>query len=373
MTWTRSTLAEYMGDCVLYRRLEPTCEGQRGLGDLWAEAGLERYYIPRKTTPEYARVLLLLLAEAQRARGVQRPIERALFIGDTILNDGTAARFLGDHLPMRAFIGADRAHVPAAATWQGGLFVANRWATLGDWYAEVRAAGFGGDEATAVLVDLDKTAIGARGRNDGAIDAARVRAMLRTLRGALGEGLGEAAFRAVYDPLNQPARHCFTADNQDYLAYITLMVTGGVFSAQDLWAELDAGTLATVEEFAARCDARRGAMGEGLRQAHDEVCGGIAAQDPTPFKAFRRREYLETVAAMDALPDEAPVEEVLAGEIVLTEEVASLCRHLAARGALVMGLSDKPDEASLPTPAHVARGCRPLHRTRMKVYGDAVI
>jgi hypothetical protein len=200
-----------------------------------------------------------------------------------------------------------------------------------------------------------------------------VRAMLRTLRGALGEGLGEAAFRAVYDPLNQPARHCFTADNQDYLAYITLMVTGGVFPAEDLWAELDAGTLATVEEFAARCDARRGAMGEGLRAAHDEVCGGIAAQDPTPFKAFRRREYLETVAAMDALPDEAPVEEVLAGEIVLTEEVASLCRHLAARGALVMGLSDKPDEASLPTPAHVARGCRPLHRTRMKVYGDAVI
>ena len=39
MTWTRSTLAEYMGDCVLYRRLEPTCEGQRGLGDLWADRG----------------------------------------------------------------------------------------------------------------------------------------------------------------------------------------------------------------------------------------------------------------------------------------------------------------------------------------------
>ena len=100
---------------------------------------------------------------------------------------------------------------------------------------------------------------------------------------------------------------------------------------------------------------------------------GIAAQDPTPFKAFRRREYLETVGRMDVLPDGAPVEEVLAQEIVITAEVASVARHLASRGALVMGISDKPDEASIPTPEQAAGGRQPIHRTRMKEFGEAVV
>lgn len=372
MTWAKSTLADFMADCVLYRNLEPTCEGQRGLHALWSEAGLERYYIPRKTTPEYARALLLLLGEAQRARGVTRPIERALLIGDTLLNDGTAARHLGEHLPMRGFIGADRPEEPAACAWQDVLMVANRWGALADFYGGVQEAGYPCDETTALLIDLDKTALGARGRNDGVIDTARVRAMRRTLRSALDGTLDEAAFRHVYDALNQPTYHCFTGDNQDYLAYITLMVLGGVCPADALWAGLEAGTLRTIEELAALCDARRGAMPEGLRAAHDEVCRGIAAQDPTPYKGFRRREFLETVASMDVLPDDAPAEEVLAREIVITEEVASLARHLAAQGVLVMGVSDKPDEASLPTPASAARGCQPIHRTTMKVYGDPI-
>ena len=92
--------------------------------------------------------------------------------------------------------------------------------------------------------------------------------------------------------------------------------------------------------------------------------------DPTPYKAFRRAEYVETVGAMDVLPDGASAEQVLAREIVITAEVASMAAHWAAQGALVLGLSDKPDEASLPTPEHAASGWQPLHRAVMKVYGQ---
>jgi hypothetical protein len=39
---------------------------------------------------------------------------------------------------------------------------------------------------------------------------------------------------------------------------------------------------------------------------------------------------------------------------------------------LIFGLSDKPDEASLPTPEQVIEGYRPLHQTVMKVYGEEI-
>ena len=86
-----------------------------------------------------------------------------------------------------------------------------------------------------------------------------------------------------------------------------------------------------------------------------------------------KREYLETVGRMDALPDDAAAQDVLAREIVITAEVASLATHLAAQGVLVFGISDKPDEASIPTPEQAAEGRQPIHRTRMKVYGQAVV
>jgi hypothetical protein len=40
-----------------------------------------------------------------------------------------------------------------------------------------------------------------------------------------------------------------------------------------------------------------------------------------------------------------------------------------ARGALLFGLSDKPDEASLPSEARAAEGCRSLHETATHVVG----
>ena len=114
-------------------------------------------------------------------------------------------------------------------------------------------------------------------------------------------------------------------------------------------------------------------MSSGLLQAQAEVRRGLEVQDPTPFKTFRRGEYLETVGRMDVLPDGTDETVVLANEIVITAEVASVAEHMRRRGVLVIGISDKPDEASVPLPADAERGGRAIHRTTMKVYGERVV
>lgn len=370
MTWQKGMLADWMGEFIAYRNLQPAHPQVPGLGAIWQQAGMDHYYVPRKTSPEYADVLACMLREAQRVRGVAAPLERVLFIGDTLMNDGTAAQNVGRHWPMLGFIGADRLQQDARIEWQGPLMVANRWRALTEFVEWVQREGIPGDERTALLIDLDKTSLGARGRNDKVIDNARVRAVERTMQAALGEQFDAQAFRAVYDRLNQPDYHYFTADNQDYLAYICLMVNGGVYPSDELWAGLERGELTDVVQFANICESRRGSMSPGLLTAQEEVLRGIKAEDPTPFKGFRRGEYLETVACMDVLPDDAPEAEVLRCEITITAEVVSVARYMAERGVLVFGLSDKPDEASAPTPEYAAQGYQPIHRTVMKIAGE---
>ncbi len=369
MTWQRGTLADVMDDWLVYRSLEPVDDRVPGLRQAWAEIGFDHYALPRKTTPEYAQALYHFLRAAQSARGVA-PLQRLLFIGDTLMNDGTAARNLGRYLPMLGFIGAERPSEAPRFELNNGLMVANRWGHLADFQRWVREAGMIYDEQTALLIDLDKTSLGARGRNDKVIDAARVEAVESTMREALGDRFDVSTFRAVYEPLNQPEYHPFTADNQDYLAYICLMALGGVCDAEELWAGLRNQALRNINDLVTLAEARRSCMSAGLLAAHDEVRQGIAHEDPTPFKAFRRDEYFKTVARMDVLPDDATESEVLAGEIVLTAEVLSVARHLRESGVLVFGLSDKPDEASIPLPEDARRGYRAIHRTPMKIVGQ---
>jgi len=225
-------------------------------------------------------------------------------------------------------------------------------------------------EETAVLVDVDKTFIGARGRNDGVIDTARIEAVRIIAEEALADIFDEERFTAVYGRLYQPKYHHLTADNQDYLAYISLMVMGDVFPAGEFWTALEVGHLTGFTQFVTVCDSRRGRMPEGLALVHREVVGYMRQGDPTPFKSFRYREYATTVARMDCLPDDTPRGNVLAGEIVITDEVGQAVEGLAECGALIFGTSDKPDEASNP-PSELAHSTRsqPIHRVLMKVVG----
>ena len=72
---------------------------------------------------------------------------------------------------------------------------------------------------------------------------------------------------------------------------------------------------------------------------------------------------------MGHLGPTATLETVLTQEIVITQEVRKAALAWRQSGALIFGLSDKPDEASIPTAAAAADGNLPLHRVRMKVVG----
>lgn len=368
----RASLHDLLGDLVVYRNLEPADERLRTPQlpppppQSW---GGKRGGIPRKTEPAYAEAILRILSQAQALRS-DKPLQRLIYIGDTAMNDGQAIRNLGQHLPIHGFIGHERIGESRKVEVEDRLMLANRWAALADFIHFLQREGFAFDEATAVLLDLDKTAFGARGRNSHAIDAARVEAVRRTVEEVLGGDFDEEEFRAVYDELNQPQYHPFTADNQDYLAYICLMVSGGVYDFTRLLADLDAERLSSFAQFIEACAQRT--IGDELAPVHREVYANFQRGDPTPFKSFRYREYEETVRRMDCLPNDVGEERVLAEEIVITREVADVCRFLRGKGALLFGLTDKPDESSIPRPELAQKGYLPLHRVTMKVAGNSI-
>lgn len=367
--YLRKRLADFLDERVIYRNLDPSDSNLPRLADIWQEVGLDSLRVPRKTEPVYAATIYRFLQAAQAQRGLP-PLERLLFVGDTLMNDSTAAKNLNEYLPLRGFIGADRLGEAAGFKLEGPLMLANRWQTLVDFLAWVKAEGFEPNQRMALLLDLDKTTHGARGRNDKMIDQARVNAVRLTVEELLGGSFDEVAFRSVYDRLIQAQYHPFTADNQDYVAYISLMIVGQIYPAERFWADLTEGRLSGFHQFVTLCDARQAQMSAGLLTAHREVTGHMAKSDPTPFKSFRFREYQTTVAMMDALPDEAPLADVLSQEIVMTGEVAEFAEQLAAQGVLTFGVSDKPDEASIPTPEVAVQGALPLHQMVMKVVGS---
>jgi hypothetical protein len=356
-------LHEIVGDLVVYRNLVPADERLPSIAELREGLGLEANAMPRKAEPAYGRVVAEMF---RRARALDLPraaIRRLVYVGDTQMNDGTAFRNLcaaGDW-PGWAFIGCDDLQRAPQIQVEDSLYVANRWSALAGFPDFLESQGFALDSGTVLVIDVDKTVIGARGRNDRVIDAARVEGIERTVSDLLGPHLDGHAFAEAYDELNQPAYHAFTADNQDYLAYVCLVLGAGLFDLDDLIRQIRRGTLSRFADLIAKVQARRSELAStGLTPVHDDMWRCVEVGDPTPFKAFRHNEYLTTVARFGSLPS-ATAEEVLSRRIAITQEVRELAAVLRGRGALIFGVSDKPDEASLPRPEQAGNGLKPLH------------
>ena len=366
-----ATLYEILGERVVYRNLIPADKRIPPLSELWDGLGLD-HRIPRKTEPDYARIVAEMMRQARTIDLPGVPIERLLFIGDTLLNDGTAFHNIcaaGEWVGW-GFIGRDTPDQPPQVKIEDGIYVTNRWSTLPDFLRFVEQNGVALDERTAAVIDIDKTAIGARGRNDGVINAARVEGVQRTVADLLGSDFNLDAFRVAYDELNQSPYYGLTADNQDYLAYICLILGAGLFELDALVDAVEDGTMQGFADFIGQVQHRREELGpSGLTSIHDDVWACVQAGDPTPFKAFRYNEYLTTAARFGDLAG-ASTEEVLKSRIAITQEVREAGLALQARGVLTFGLSDKPDEASVPSEAQASQGMRPLHRLETLVVGS---
>ena len=373
-TYGRTSMHEFLGDSVVYRNLIPLDDRLPPLAEIGPRVGLAAGAIPRKSEPEYARVLAELLREARAIEAPGTPIRQLIYVGDTRMNDGTAFVNIcrAGAWPGLAFIGADRdapAQVDLDSQGDSTLYVANRWAMVADFDRYCRDQGFPLEEQTAIVVDMDKTAMGARGRNDHIIDRARVEAVRRTVGQLLGEDFDAASFQTAYDCLNQSEFHPFTADNQDYLAYICLILGGGLHPLETVVSEVRAGRLATFKQFLGQIDDRALDLPAGLQPIHHQIVERVQQGDPTPFKAFRYNEYLTTIERFGHVDDGAPAEELLDREIVITQEVREVALAWLNQGALLFGLSDKPDEASIPNESQVSQGYQPIHRAQTHAVG----
>ena len=368
-----TTMSEFFCDFVIYRRLEPADERLPGLPELWPGLGWPAYRIPRKSEPDYARVVVEMLRCARRLEATGSELRRLIYIGDTRMNDGTAFANLCEAggWEGQAFICAEKPSELPDVSVEERLCLANRWSALGDFLTHVQQTGIPLDAGTVAVVDMDKTTVGARGRNDKVIDNARVQAVHETVAGLLGDHFDAGAFRHAYDTLNEPAYHTFTGDNQDILAYLCLVISGGLVALEDLIAGFQSRQIASFDTFIRSMDDQRNALeAAGLLPIHRDVRNAWETGDPTPFKAFRYCEYETTARLFDPSPAEGPAETLLQERILITEEVRSAALHLKQCGVLVFGLSDKPDEASVPSEQQRSEGWQPLHRLQTHSAGE---
>ena len=135
-------------------------------------------------------------------------------------------------------------------------------------------------------------------------------------------------------------------------------------------AQVRFGQMTSFAQFIAAVETDRLLLPPELLDIHAEIYANVQKGDPTPFKAFRRTEYRTTLSRFGCAANDDPLEKLLSEEIVITQEVRAIALAWRERGALLFGLSDKPDEASIPTPALAAQGYPPLHRAVTHAVGE---
>ena len=373
----RAKLADFFGDMVIYRNLEPLDRRLPGLKSAGYRMDVSNERIPRKQEPEYAKAAIWFAKQAQKLRKVNVELSEILFIGDTFFNDGRAYTNMRTITEWAGacFIGSEKAKDSPAAEVNGdNIFNTNRWAALSDWAKWLLDQDLHVDSRTVAIVDIDKTALGAKGRNDHVINEARLEGIFRTMDAVLGDNFDRATFEHHYHELNRGKYHFLTEDNQDYLAYICMVLNAGLIDYQEILNETANGSLDNFEQFLRWVNSRmmiRPMSGENLRQVHEAVVGAVHVGDPTPFKRFRRQEFITTVERMGNVADSATVEEMLAQEITLTNEVCELVEWFKTRNVLLLSLSDKPDEASCPDP-HTSPELPPVHKAPTHRVGSTI-
>lgn len=370
-----STVSDFLGDQIVFRNLQPCDLRLPGISALRDRLNFPDNFLPRKSMPEYGEVITVMVKSANQIFHPGGGLRRIVYIGDTRMNDGQAFLNICRSSGWEgfAFIGADRPGPQNITLEQENsetIYTASRWKALTEFNEFLMAKDFWIDDQTAVLYDLDKTILGARGRNDKVIDAKRLEAAHDTLLDALGADYNPAAFKEAYNTFNQVAFHAFTADNQDYLVYICLILSSGLISISDLIRTVREDKLIYFSDFLTYVNENQLSLSPKVREIHRSVSERVRSGDPTPFKAFRYNEFKRTVQHMGRLPEDSSIDQILAEEIVITGEIQALAKQWQSQGATLFGLSDKPDEAILPSKALVAEGYLPIHCTPTHVIGE---
>jgi uncharacterized protein YeeX (DUF496 family) len=365
-----TSISEFVDDFIVYRNLNPVDPRLPRLSGIRPLINLDSRYTPRKSEPAYGHVIAHLLNLARQINLPGTKINRIVYIGDTQMNDGNAFRNIcaAANVNGAAFIGSENDSPPAvqiSGDQNHPIYAANRWQMLSNFVEYCEAQNIEINEETALVLDLDKTALGARGRNDKVIDRIRMKSARDTLEAALGNKFNLTTFEEIYHNFNQTKFHPFTTDNQDYLVYLCLVILSGLVSKEALQQQIQSQSEFSFEQFVNAVDRNSSQLSENIRDIHKTFIDALKDQDPTPFKAFRRTEYLNTIEAMQIhSPNEDLIADYLEHNITITQEVRETALKFKEAGSIVFALSDKPDEASLPQSEDRISGKNPIHRTQ---------
>ena len=143
----------------------------------------------------------------------------------------------------------------------------------------------------------------------------------------------------------------------------------GVEQLAGLVNRIWAGELRTFPQFIAEVEVCEFALGPSLRSLHGQIYEAVCAGDPTPFKAFRYNEFLATLARMGHLPELGP----FAG-FPVTRDPDQPAKYATwpwngRRWCIDLRVSDKPDEASIPSTELQEQGFVALHQKRTQCWG----
>lgn len=357
-----AAISDLLDDFVAYRSLRPADPRLPGLAEIRPGS------VPRKGDMAYAEIVAEILRAARRLTQPLAELRRVLVIGDTQRSDGGAFETIcaATGWRGRCFICDEQPGKAPITRQQSNITYANAWQALYAFHATLEAEEFPLDAGTVVVLDIDKTLIGAKGRNHRLIDQARLAALRAAVAETLGSAFDQQRFEQTYRELDQARYHPLTEDNQDNVAYLCVVIGGGVLDSGEPAGFLGAGY--SFRDVLDAVGARLAGTNPALARFHSEIAQLVQAGDPTPFKAFRQREYVETSALL-GYREGATVEQLLTQELVITAEVWQVAQEWARRGALLFGLSDKPDEAAIPSAAAALLGALPLHRMRTHIVG----
>ncbi|PKO11830.1 MAG: hypothetical protein CVU39_27265 [Chloroflexi bacterium HGW-Chloroflexi-10] len=366
-----TSLATFLDDRVIYRNLDVQDPSLPSFHQLAATLSLPANRIPRTGEPAHALVVAELLKHAQELDHPGKALQNLVFVGNsqgnnskTFANICQAGNWHGI-----AFLSNENTDFEPdiKSKYQQGLpiYRTNRWFLLEFFEAFCNQHAIHINEQTTVVLNLDKTCLGAFGRNDQAIDHARALAAVGTASSTLGTAIDVAKVIQAYQRFNLVDFYDFTGDNPDILAYLCLLVSAGVIEPETLVAQVRLGEWTSFQAYVEDIQTRFNSLPVSIQPTHTEFFASLQNGAPLTFKAFRLLEYQLTSHFVQSAPDIVPDADTLSKILVITEEVRKFGLDCKTKGALLFGLSDTPDEAALPTPELAQKGYLPLHRAEM--------
>ena len=90
ISYGKSTVSQFLGDRIVFRSLTPCDSRIPGLADLREKLKFPKDFLPRKSMPEYGKIIAEMVSSAHENLFPGSPLSRIIYIGDTRMNDGQA-------------------------------------------------------------------------------------------------------------------------------------------------------------------------------------------------------------------------------------------------------------------------------------------